>query len=312
MPGYELDALVDLIVDYKFKKGHVFMKEGGVTVPALYVVRSGQVTVRSSIQKFTKGIAAAIGYTVDDTGETIITAGGHFGADTLREREVSKAMSKYTITADEDCVIGVLTQETLWSVISGRVVEGELNVEEYDKHKLLGAGTFGRVYLVSKKNAYDKRPYALKVQKKRALIEFGMVTGIVQERNIMVRLNHPFIIRLVSSSQDDPNVYMLTDLYQGGELRSLMQYCDKGMPEEAAAFYAGGILEGVTFMHTRRTVHRDLKPENVLLDNDGYCVLIDLGFAKVIQNDKTFSFCGTPIYIAPEILLQRGTCIGTT
>jgi hypothetical protein len=306
MPGYELDALVDLIVDYKFKKGHVFMKEGGVTVPALYIVRSGQVTLKSSIQKLTKGMAAVIGYKIDDTGEATVTAGGHFGSDTLRQREVEKVLSKYTITADEDCVIGILTQETLWSVISGRVVEGELNVEEYTKHKLLGAGTFGRVYLVSKKNSTGNHLYALKVQKKRALIEFGMVTGIMQERNIMVRLNHPFVIRLINSSQDDPNIYMLTDLYQGGELRSLMEYCERGMPEEAAVFYAAGILEGVTFMHARRAVHRDLKPENVLLDSDGYCVLIDLGFAKVIQNDKTFTFCGTPIYLAPEILLQKG------
>ena len=67
----------------------------------------------------------------------------------------------------------------------------------------------------------------------------------------------------------------------------------------------GGILEGLTHMHTRHIIYRDLKGENVLLDSDGYCVIIDLGFAKLIDG-KTYTFCGTPLYLAPEIILQKG------
>lgn len=308
MPGYELDALVDLIVDYKIPAGHVFMKEARTTAPALYLIRSGKVSIHSSAEKLAAGLAGIFGYSVspDSKGEATVGSGGYFGSDLLKEGQAERVVSKYTVTATEDCVVGVLTMKTIWSVIGGRVEEGELNVDEYERVKLLGAGTFGRVFLVAKQQSAGRHAYALKVQKKRALIQYGMVTGVMQERDIMVRLNHPLIIRLVNSAQDDPNLYMLTELYQGGELRAVMEHFESGMPEEAAAFYAGGILEAVSFMHLRRTLHRDLKPENVLLDGDGYAVLIDLGFAKVVQNDKTFTFCGTPMYLAPEIILQHG------
>lgn len=103
-----------------------------------------------------------------------------------------------------------------------------------------------------------------------------------------------------------------------------------GVPEWAAKFYAANILEGLSCMHKRKIIYRDLKPENgkydghsgmsflsvsnkdsclshptVLLDNDGYTVIIDLGFAKIIK-DKTYTFCGTPLYLAPEIIMQKG------
>jgi len=80
---------------------------------------------------------------------------------------------------------------------------------------------------------------------------------------------------------------------------------DEGMPEIATKFYAAGILEGLTYMHRRHIVYRDLKPENVLLDSDGYPVIVDFGFSKIV-NDKTYTFCGTPLYLAPEIVLSRG------
>lgn len=72
-----------------------------------------------------------------------------------------------------------------------------------------------------------------------------------------------------------------------------------------ARFYAANILEGLSYMHRRHIIYRDLKPENVLLDSDGYTVIVDLGFAKVIK-DKTYTFCGTPLYLAPEIITQKG------
>lgn len=78
-----------------------------------------------------------------------------------------------------------------------------------------------------------------------------------------------------------------------------------GLPEIATKFYAAGILEGLTYMHRRHIVYRDLKPENVLLDSDGYPVIVDFGFSKVVT-DKTYTFCGTPLYLAPEIVLSRG------
>lgn len=238
------------------------MLEGTYVHPALFLVRSGKISVKSKLQKIAQGVAGAFGHTIDGgSGEAYISSGGYFGADMLHnvDEQGELSFSKYTIKAEEKCVVGVLTLKTIWSVVGGRVTEGELKVDELTKHRLLGAGTFGRVYMVSKPSTNTKA-YALKIQEKRALIDYGMVKGVLNERNIMIRLNHPFIIRLVSSCQDDPNIYMLMELYQGGELRTLVQYAEYGLPEQTAVFYAAGILEGLHFMNSRRIVHRDLKP----------------------------------------------------
>jgi len=122
----------------------------------------------------------------------------------------------------------------------------------------------------------------------------------------MSQLNHQFIIRLVASFQDRSRVYLLLRLVQGGELFQLIhQEYHNGIAEKDAKFYAGGILEALTYMHRRNIIYRDLKPENVLIGSDGYPIIIDLGFAKVIEN-KTYTLCGTPLYIAPEVILNRG------
>jgi len=99
---------------------------------------------------------------------------------------------------------------------------------------------------------------------------------------------------------------MLLKLYQGGELETVIHTDTRdGVPEYAAKFYAANVLEGLSFMHHRYIIYRDLKPENVLLDGEGFTVIVDLGFAKIIA-DKTYTFCGTPLYLAPEIIQQRG------
>ena len=88
---------------------------------------------------------------------------------------------------------------------------------------------------------------------------------------------------------------MLLKLYQGGELNSVIHTATRdGIPERAARFYAANILEGLSYMHRRHIIYRDLKPANVMLDADGYTVIVDFGFAKIIK-DRTYTFCGTPL-----------------
>jgi serine/threonine protein kinase len=95
----------------------------------------------------------------------------------------------------------------------------------------------------------------------------------------MAKLDHPFVCKLINTFQDEACIYMLMRFVQGGELLNLIQGGD-GVPESAAKFYAAGILEGLTHMHQRQIVYRDLKPENVLLDHDGYAVIVDFGFCE--------------------------------
>lgn len=300
----DVHALTEMIIEVEYKMGHVFFREGATTSPTLYILRSGKVKVESS--PFL-AIGLKLNFVVGLGESNTIGEDGYFGADTLENINEGKAeaVAKYTVTAIEDCKVGVLTMHAIWSVMGPKGGnKGGIPFCDLQKYRILGAGTFGQVWLVSKKGTKDA--YALKVQNKRQLIEYGQAAGVVREKSIMAKLDHPFIIKLVNSYKDEHSVYMLTELYQGGELQSIL-HGDlwDGVTEEYARFYAGGVLEGLSYMHRRHIVYRDLKPENVLLDKDGYTVIVDLGFAKFVAG-KTYTFCGTPIYIAPEVIAQSG------
>jgi len=191
---------------------------------------------------------------------------------------------------------------------SRSAAEEDLQVEDLEDLtlvQLFGAGTFGRVWIVTPVGSATA--YALKIQSKRELLDQRQASSAARERGVMARLDHPFVCKLAVSFQDSACIYMMLSLIQGGELLNLIQGGQQhgGLPEIATKFYAAGILEGLTYMHRRHIVYRDLKPENVLLDADGYPVIVDFGFSKVV-NDKTYTFCGTPLYLAPEIVLSQG------
>jgi protein kinase A len=149
-------------------------------------------------------------------------------------------------------------------------------------------------------------PYALKQLSKREIIGHHQAEGVVREKNIMASLDHPFVVNLVATFQDERHLYMLIELVQGGELFSVIHTDTRdGLPNGNSRFYAACILESLTHLHQRSICYRDLKPENILIDHKGYCVLVDLGFAKIVV-DKTYTLCGTPEYLAPEIILSKG------
>jgi len=149
-------------------------------------------------------------------------------------------------------------------------------------------------------------PYALKTLSKRQLIEANQVKGVLREKQIMSSIDHPFILGLIGSFQDEQNLYMLLPLIQGGELFSVIHTDERdGVNSDAAKFYASCILEALGHLHDRNIVYRDMKPENALINERGYCIMVDLGFAKIVV-DKTYTLCGTPEYLAPEIIMSKG------
>jgi len=164
---------------------------------------------------------------------------------------------------------------------------------------------FGRVWLVQHKTS--STVYALKVMDKKEIIQRKMIQGVTREKNVMASVEHPFILNLVSTFQDKSSIYMLMSYVQGGELFGLIYNISKKghLSNDAAAFYGACLVEALSHLHSRNICHRDLKPENVLINAAGYVVLIDFGFAKVVL-DKTFTMCGSPEYMAPEILLGKG------
>ena len=167
-----------------------------------------------------------------------------------------------------------------------------ITLDSLEKYKILGAGTFGQVWLVSEKGKKKRRSfrkvsesvdtsYALKIQYKRDLIIYNQVESVINEKNILETIDHPFVLRLVNTYKDELRVYMLMQLIQGGELFGIIHSkTHDGVSQEKAAFYAAGILEGLSYMHRRSILYRDLKGENVMIDSEGYCVLIDLGFGQ--------------------------------
>lgn len=152
----------------------------------------------------------------------------------------------------------------------------------------------------------QKTPYALKTISKRQLIQANQVKGVIREKQIMASIEHPFILPLIGSFQDDDNLYLLLPLIQGGELFNVV-HTDKrdGISNDASIFYGACILEALGHLHARNIVYRDMKPENALIDEKGYCIMVDLGFAKIVV-DKTYTLCGTPEYLAPEIIMSKG------
>lgn len=282
-----LASLASQFVDQLFGPRTGIMLEGRTTDAALYFVREGKVQVKSK----------------DGYSNNVIDAGGYFGEDMLELdvgsiKKTTEYVAKYSVrTLDEEVMLGVLTMEKCREVVdtttlgqgkrqkSASIKEFKIGLNELKKHAILGAGTFGQVWLVSHDSSHSGRhPYALKIQSKYELVQNHQAKGVVQEKNLMQQLHNPFLINLVQTYQDDHCVYMLLGLVQGGELFSLLhQSTYDGISEMDSKFYSAGVIEGLSHMHRRHILYRDLKPENILIDGEGYPVIVDFGFGKAIS-----------------------------
>lgn len=169
---------------------------------------------------------------------------------------------------------------------------------------LLGRGGYGLVKLV--KDPISSRCYALKEVRKDKVIEKHQEVHINDERRLMMRMNSAFLVKLWRTYQDDHKVYFLLETCLGGDLFTLLRRT-KTFKEDVAKFYAGCVLLGFQHLHSMNMVYRDLKPENLVLDSRGYIKITDFGFCKKLnENGQTFTLCGTPDYLAPEVIRGKG------
>ena len=168
--------------------------------------------------------------------------------------------------------------------------------------RTLGCGAFGRVKLVQ--STADGRTFALKCQGKRAIVENGLEEHVLNERTILASLRHPFILTCHGAFKDTHSIYFVLELLQGGELFTQLRLRGQ-LEEREAKFYAAQVLLAFQHMHAKNVAYRDLKPENLVLDSEGYLKVVDFGLAKVVDG-KTWTLCGTPDYLAPEIILNEG------
>lgn len=259
------------------------MAQGEKTSAKLCIVRSGKVKVTTK------------------TEERIVDAGGYFGEAMLQIdqgglKQTIEYDSNHTIVAVEETVkLGTITIESFRKVLDTTALgvkkldrkqnDAPILLKDLQKHKIIGAGSFGQVWLVSHVGSdREKRPYALKIQSKYRLIKSHQARGVVQEKKIMEKLKHPFLTNLAATYQDKKFIYMLLSFVQGGELYSVLHSNTRdGIDEDNVVFYASGILEGLSHMHRRFILYRDLKPENVMIDKDGYPVIIDFGFGTCCE-----------------------------
>jgi len=169
----------------------------------------------------------------------------------------------------------------------------------------LGEGGFGMVKLVKVPGIHN-RSFALKCIIKSRVVQYGQQRHILDEKNILSQIQCNFILSLHTTFKDNKFVYLLTDVYLGGDLWGLLH--KKGPFNDAIArFFAACVVEAFGYLHARQIVYRDLKPENLMISSSGYAILVDLGFAKKVSfGHKTWTFCGTPEYIPPEIISNKG------
>jgi CRP-like cAMP-binding protein len=306
----EKEKLVNELTEKVFPKGSVIIKQGDVG-QEFYIVKSGDVEVTVN------GHDGPI-----QVGK--LKGGNFFGEQSLLNHEPRAA----TVKALSEVKVFILTRkqfETLLGPLSSileriskerkdsiksiletekRALDSSIKFEDLRILRTLGTGTFGRVKLVQHKKTM--KTYALKCLQKAVVVHFKQEGNVMNEKNLLLLATHPFILQLVATYKDRNCLYMLLELVQGGELFSLLHNQNDGvLPVKSAQFYSGCVVSALTFLHSKLIVYRDLKPENLLIDKEGYCKVVDFGFAKVIK-DRSFTLCGTPEYLAPEIVLGSG------
>ena len=180
-----------------------------------------------------------------------------------------------------------------------------LSYHDFTPLKLLGRGSFGQVCLVRLK--INNKLYAMKILDKKLLKERNQELHTKSERDLMVKINCPFIVNIKSAFQDEKYLYIISDFMQGGDLFYHMH--ETGIFDfELAQFYTCELVLALEYLHNNNMIYRDLKPENILLDANGHIKLTDFGLSKLLNSSKqkAFTICGTIQYIAPEVFIDKG------
>ena len=177
-----------------------------------------------------------------------------------------------------------------------------LDMNSFKILSVLGRGFYGKVILCQKLD--NNQLYAIKTIHKNRLIQYNKVETAYTERNILVRVHHPFIVSLKFTFQTPTKLYYGLEYAPGGELFFHLQRRGT-FPRNDVKIYIAEIALALDYLHKHNIIYRDIKPENILLDEKGHIKITDFGLSKELQSDTTKTFCGTPDYIAPEIILRK-------
>ncbi|XP_059221363.1 cGMP-dependent protein kinase, isozyme 2 forms cD5/T2 isoform X2 [Stomoxys calcitrans] len=305
-----LIKISDVLEETHYQQGDYIVRQGA-RGDTFFIISKGQVKVTIKQPN-----------TQEEKFIRILTKGDFFGEKALQGDDLRTANIICDSPDGVTCL--VIDRETFNQLISnldeikhryddeGTLERRKIN-EEFRNVNLtdlrvistLGVGGFGRVELVQI-NGDASRSFALKQMKKAQIVETRQQQHIMSEKEIMGEANCQFIVKLFKTFKDKKYLYMLMESCLGGELWTILR--DKGnFDDSTTRFYTACVVEAFDYLHSRNIIYRDLKPENLLLDEKGYVKLVDFGFAKKLQSGrKTWTFCGTPEYVAPEVILNRG------
>ncbi|XP_013873653.1 cGMP-dependent protein kinase 1 [Austrofundulus limnaeus] len=305
-----VSKVADVLEETFYRDGEYIIRQGA-TGDTFFIISEGQVKVSQQLSA-----------SEEEVTEKTLCKGNWFGEQALIGEDVRTA----SVTAVGDVTCLVIDRESFKQLIGGldgrshkhhdsdevkALQQAEANffssisLTDLQIISTLGMGGFSRVELV-KLRTDSSRSFALKILKKRHILDTSQQDHILSERRIMMDAHNSFIIRLYRTFRDSKYLYMLLEACLGGELWSLLR--DRGSFDDATTrFYTGCVIEALAYLHSKGIIYRDLKPENIILDHRGYAKLGDFGFAKKVGlGKKTWTFCGTPEYVAPEIILNKG------
>ena len=313
LPEDKLAKVADSLEQDVYEDGEYIVREGGLGT-TFYIIRSGKVEVTQN-KKDGKG----------EEHKRFITDGEIFGELALQQSEqagfrTANVIARGRVTclvlerASYQRLIGDLSQfkgtptYNDSSPITTEAPEGEypgMKLADLRVVGTLGVGGFGRVELVELKND-KKQSFALKCLKKKHIVETRQQEHIFNEKRIMMEVRCPYVARLYRTFRDSRYLYLLVEACLGGELWTVLRNKSR-FDDHTARFYTACVVEAFEYLHSQGIIYRDLKPENLLLDGRGYVKLVDFGFAKRIGfGRKTWTFCGTPEYVPPEIIMNKG------
>jgi len=318
--GEEKKALAQALIEMHFTKGEVILQQGepGNT---FYIFYDGEVAVIKDGQEQTKLNASPSRQTAQFFGERALMNSEPRAATVQVSSSTAKALAldrdsfNKLLGPLEDIIKRSQDKTNRPSMIKGEKGGAAVSVNPNDKPRdkilrkdlqkigLLGCGGFGAVELYEHKKTGET--YAMKGLSKGYIVKTGMQDSVMNEKNILMMTNSPFIIKLYECYNGSQTLYFLMEPALGGELYAT--YNRKGFhgSEKHAKFYAAGVVLAFEHCHERRIIYRDLKPENLLLNETGHIKLTDMGLAKFVIG-KTYTTCGTPDYFAPELIASTG------
>eukprot|EP00927_Polykrikos_kofoidii_P083588 TRINITY_DN8605_c0_g1_i2.p1 TRINITY_DN8605_c0_g1~~TRINITY_DN8605_c0_g1_i2.p1 ORF type:complete len:2011 (-),score=519.42 TRINITY_DN8605_c0_g1_i2:41-5923(-) len=287
-----LSVLASKFESVLLRKGHVIFSQGDPG-DDFFVVRSGFVLITRDGKK------------IRSTG-----AGDYFGERALLKDEPRSA----TVTVEEDADIWRMGKEMFLESMFGTTLEymkeridlqdTRVTFADLTLMGVVGVGGFGVVKMVRSKKDGQTR-YALKCIRKKEVVEKGQQESLCNELSVLKEVDHPFIVKFVRSFANENYVYLLQELVRGGELLDALDHLGL-LNFSQNRFYTACILLALEFLHSRRIAYLDLKSENALVDHQGYIKLIDFGIAQRITSARCHVLKGTPIFMAPEMIMSKG------